>query len=139
MIHIREKWRFLFLYLLCFIFLFVVDMTAIQLFFKKPYDIMLRKINASKSFTPRLIPVILFYILLTIGFMIFVYPKIWGARENGLLYGFLFGIIIYGFYSLTNYALIDKWDLNIVIMDTLWGGIYLALAAVFIQFIDRKI
>jgi len=39
---------------------------------------------------------------------------------------FLLGIVIYGVYETTNYALFDKWSLLTVIMDTLWGGILFA-------------
>lgn len=139
MMHLSDKWRITVLSILCFLFLIVVDMSAIQLLFMKPYQNMLRAINPSKAFTVRLIPAILFYILLTLGFMVFVYPKIWQTRENALLYGFLFGIVVYGFFSLTNYALLEKWDLNITIMDTLWGGIFIAIAAIFMHYLENHL
>ena len=36
---------------------------------------------------------------------------------------FLFGLIIYGVYDMTNMALFNKWSLFISIIDILWGGI----------------
>jgi uncharacterized membrane protein len=39
---------------------------------------------------------------------------------------FLFGLVIYGVYETTNYALFSNWSLITVIMDTLWGGILFA-------------
>ena len=39
----------------------------------------------------------------------------------------MFGISIYGTYDLTNYAILDKWNLKAVVMDTLWGGILFSL------------
>lgn len=35
---------------------------------------------------------------------------------------FLLGLVIYGVYETTNYALLKKWSLISVIVDTLWGG-----------------
>ena len=34
----------------------------------------------------------------------------------------LLGLVIYGVYETTSYALLKKWKPSIVLMDTLWGG-----------------
>lgn len=39
---------------------------------------------------------------------------------------FLLGIIIYGVYETTNYALLKDWSFLTVVIDTLWGGILFA-------------
>ena len=39
---------------------------------------------------------------------------------------FLLGLIIYGVYETTNYALFKNWSIITVIIDTLWGGILFA-------------
>ena len=39
---------------------------------------------------------------------------------------FLLGLVIYGVYETTNYALFSNWSIITVIMDTLWGGILFA-------------
>jgi uncharacterized membrane protein len=39
---------------------------------------------------------------------------------------FLLGLVIYGVYETTNYALFNNWSILTVIMDTLWGGILFA-------------
>ena len=39
---------------------------------------------------------------------------------------FLLGLVIYGVYETTNYAMFKKWSIITVIMDTLWGGILFA-------------
>lgn len=36
---------------------------------------------------------------------------------------FLLGIIIYGVYEATNYAILKKWPVSATIIDTLWGGV----------------
>ena len=40
---------------------------------------------------------------------------------------FLLGLVIYGVYETTNYALLTNWSIITVIIDTLWGGILFAL------------
>jgi len=39
---------------------------------------------------------------------------------------FLFGIVIYGVYETTNWAIFKNWSVFSVILDTLWGGILFA-------------
>jgi len=50
---------------------------------------------------------------------------------------FLFGIIIYGVFETTNWALFTKWSPLTVIMDTLWGGILFALTTKIIKLINK--
>lgn len=39
---------------------------------------------------------------------------------------FLFGLVIYGVYETTNYALFSNWSIISVFIDTLWGGLLFA-------------
>jgi len=39
---------------------------------------------------------------------------------------FLLGIVIYGVYETTSYALLKNWSIFTVIIDTLWGGLLFA-------------
>ena len=65
---------------------------------------------------------ILCYILLIFALNYFIIDQ-----KKPLLDAFLLGIVIYGVYETTSYALLDKWPLNAVILDTLWGGILFTL------------
>ena len=42
---------------------------------------------------------------------------------------FLLGIVIYGVYETTSYALLKDWSIFTVIIDTLWGGLLFASTA----------
>ena len=65
---------------------------------------------------------VLCYLLLVIGLYYFI------VREHRPVFdAFLLGLVIYGVYETTSYALLKKWRWNIVLMDTLWGGILFAL------------
>jgi uncharacterized membrane protein len=48
---------------------------------------------------------------------------------------FLLGLIIYGVYETTNWAIFTKWSVLSVIIDTLWGGILFALTTTIVQFL----
>ena len=62
------------------------------------------------------------YILLVLGLNYFI------IQENkSVLDAFLFGILIYGVFDTTTYAMFKNWTLNAAISDTLWGGLLFAL------------
>ena len=46
---------------------------------------------------------------------------------------FLLGIVIYGVYETTNYALFSNWSIISVIIDTLWGGLLFATTAYVVE------
>jgi len=48
---------------------------------------------------------------------------------------FLLGLVTYGIYETTNWAIFTNWSLFSVILDTLWGGTLFALTT----FIVRKL
>lgn len=50
---------------------------------------------------------------------------------------FLLGLVIYGVYETTNYALFKNWSILTVFIDTLWGGILFALTTYIINFLRK--
>jgi len=48
---------------------------------------------------------------------------------------FLLGIVIYGVYETTSYALLKNWSILTVIIDTLWGGLLFASTTYLVNFI----
>ena len=67
---------------------------------------------------------ILCYILLIGGLNYFII-----SRKKSLQEAFLLGIVIYGVYETTNLAILEKWKMEAVALDTLWGGILFALTS----------
>jgi len=61
------------------------------------------------------------YILLIVGINYFIIKP-----RKSVSDAFLLGIIIYGVYETTNYALLKDWSFLTVIIDTLWGGLLFA-------------
>lgn len=64
------------------------------------------------------------YIFLVIGINYFIIKP-----NKSISDAFLLGIIIYGVFETTNYALFKNWSVLTVIIDTLWGGILFAITA----------
>lgn len=70
------------------------------------------------------------YIFLITGLNYFIIKPHKSVSE-----AFLLGIIIYGVYETTNYAILNNWSILTVIMDTLWGGILFASTTYIINLI----
>ena len=62
------------------------------------------------------------YVLLITGLNYFIIQK-----NRSIPEAFFLGLVIYGVYDSTNYATLKKWEANVAIMDTLWGGSLFAL------------
>jgi uncharacterized membrane protein len=61
------------------------------------------------------------YVLLIISINYFIIKP-----HKSVSDAFLLGIVIYGVYETTNYALLKNWSILTVIIDTLWGGLLFA-------------
>ena len=71
-----------------------------------------------KEMTLELQPTVLCYIILVFSLYYFI------IKDNkDHIDGAILGWVIYFVYDLTNYAILDGWDLKTVIYDGLWGGI----------------
>jgi uncharacterized membrane protein len=68
------------------------------------------------------IPTILCYILLVFGLNYFIISK-----KRSVYDAFLLGLVIYGVYDTTTYALITKWSPYLALTDAIWGGILMAI------------
>jgi len=73
------------------------------------------------------------YVFLILGINYFIIKPNKSVQE-----AFLLGLVIYGVYETTSYALLKKWSLLTVFIDTLWGGILFALTTYIVNIL-RKI
>lgn len=69
-----------------------------------------------------MVPVVLCYVLLIFGLSYFIL-----RQHRSPFEAFLFGIVIYGVFDTTNSAIFKKWSPQLAVMDTLWGGILMAV------------
>lgn len=72
------------------------------------------------------------YLFLVIGLNYFVIKPRKSVSE-----AFLLGLIIYGVFETTNYALFKNWSILTVIVDTLWGGILFAVTTYLVNVVRK--
>lgn len=64
------------------------------------------------------------YFFLTFGILYFIIlPSQGQSKMDAVCRAFFLGLVVYGVYASTVYAILKKWKPEIAIMDTIWGGI----------------
>ena len=79
------------------------------------FNILIKNIQG-KKIKFKMLGAIICYILLIFGLNYFILNRNKSPFEAGLL-----GLVIYGVYESTNYAILDKWNLEALFLDTIWG------------------
>jgi uncharacterized membrane protein len=78
------------------------------------------------------------YILLPLGLVLFILPRLGsGPRAKSILWGALFGLVVYGVYDLTNLSLLPQWSLKVTIIDILWGMFLYAIVSFIIGYLEK--
>tara|TARA_B100000579_G_C22100533_1_gene518650 strand:+ start:85 stop:489 length:405 start_codon:yes stop_codon:yes gene_type:complete len=75
----------------------------------------------------------LFYLLYVVGLAaIIIQPSLNSNDLNTVIYkAFIFGLVAYGTYNLTNMATIRGWSPSVVFVDMVWGGTLTAFSSYF--------
>ena len=74
------------------------------------------------------------YVFLIVGINYFIIKPNRSVKD-----AFLLGLVIYGVYETTNYALFKNWSIITVIIDTLWGGILFAITTYIISLLRESV
>jgi uncharacterized membrane protein len=79
------------------------------------------------------------YVLIPLGIVLFALPRVQAESPiaSALLWGFIFGVVLYGVYDMTNYALIANWPARMMAVDMVWGGVLCALGTLVASYADR--
>lgn len=112
---------------LCLLPIFVVvDLAWIGWLMKDFYSEQLGDLarRSDGSLAPRWGAAIATYLIIPLGLVLFVPARV-GAGELGgyLLWGAVFGAILYGVYDLTNRAVLDRFSLAMTLADLGWGTV----------------
>lgn len=69
-------------------------------------------------------PAIILYLIMALGFMVFVLPKVAGQKLSWMVpgYGALYGLVGFAIYDLTNFATLKNWTLKMTLVDMAWGA-----------------
>lgn len=76
------------------------------------------------AFVPVVWAAVAVYLLIPLGICVFVLPLVPGQDFvlPALGYGVLYGLVLYGVFDMTNYALINGYSLKMALVDICWGG-----------------
>ena len=79
----------------------------------------------------RLLPAVLFYLTYMGGILWFAsWPALRdGAPTMALLNGAILGLVAYGTYEFTSWAVMRDWHPQLVVMDVIWGAVLTGGAA----------
>ena len=83
----------------------------------------------------------LFYILYVFGMALVVIQPCFNSESifKTIYTGFIFGLVAYGTYNLTNMAVLKGWSPTVTFVDMFWGGSLTALSASTGLYIAKKI
>ena len=83
----------------------------------------------------------LFYLLYMFGMSVVVIQPCIDSQSivKTLYIGFVFGLVAYGTYNLTNMAVLKNWSATVVFVDMFWGGFLTAASATTGVYIAKKI
>ena len=90
-------------------------------------DLYRDKLGALLLEQPRWSAAILFYVLHTAGIVVFPLA-LSNSWPGALLYGALFGLVVYGVYDFTNLATLRGWPVSLTFIDLAWGTAVTAAA-----------
>lgn len=90
-----------------------------------------QEIGALMRANPNWIAAGIVYVLMIAGFLWFVFPQVQMTRSllQAMQIGARFGVVLFGVYNFTNYAVLSQWSLIISFMDTIWGGVTYAIVS----------
>jgi len=129
------------LYVVSLFIFIIVDLIWIAGIMKNFYRSQLGPLSrmTGGSMSPNIPSSILVWMLIVLGLILFVLPKIpkTGSGFEGVLWGVLFGLVVYGVYDLTNFALLKDWSLSMTIVDMLWGMIACGLSGFVVGHLAR--
>ena len=91
--------------------------------------------------TPVMWAAILFYLIYVIGLaVVIIEPSLdYQNTQKFIIKAFMFGLVAYGTYNLTNMATIKGWSPNVVFVDMIWGGSLTAFSSYFGILLAKKI
>ena len=91
--------------------------------------------------TPVMWAAVLFYVLYVFGMaLVVIQPCVDSTSLFKTVYtGFIFGLVAYGTYNLTNMAVLKGWSPTVTFVDMFWGGSLTAISASTGLYLAKKI
>lgn len=111
-----------------FIVIFAIDATVLSLL-SNIWKETIFKVQKEKAVFKRIFA-LMSYILMTFGVYYFVYRYINKTSwvSDTLINGFLFGLVLYGVFDMTNLAIFKNYSLSTGLLDMVWGSILMSIS-----------
>ena len=106
-------------------------------FYKQELGLLARR--AGEDLDPLIWAAGIVYLLIPLGIVLFALPHVSPASLPGssLFWGFVYGVVLYGIYDMTNLAMLAGWSLKLSLIDILWGGVLCAVTTSLAAYLDR--
>ena len=110
--------------------LLIFDIIWIYLFMSGKYTELIKKVQL-RPMSLDILAAFFAYVLMILGLLVFVLPNIDEKDKlmSSLKYGFVFGVIVYGVFNMTNKSVLTDWSWCLSIIDVIWGGFVYASVA----------
>ena len=127
--------------LLASLIFLIIDVIWLSFATKSFYRPLLGDLIIGPADKPVLWAAALFYILYVTGMaLVVIQPCMDSTSIFKTVYtGFIFGLVAYGTYNLTNMAVIKGWSPTVTFVDMFWGGSLTALSASTGLYIAKRI
>jgi uncharacterized membrane protein len=79
------------------------------------------------------------YAVLVLGLVVFVLPRSDGHPARALGFGAMLGVVSYGTYDLTAYAVIDGWSLRMTLVDIVWGAVICGVSSAVVTVLEPRL
>lgn len=134
-------WHAIKLYTLTTVIFLAIDLSYLGVIMRKFYKNQLGDLarRSGESLAPLGWAAVIVYLLIPLGILLFALPRV--NPEVGLfsalLWGFLYGVTLYGVYDFTNLATLARWPVPLSFADTAWGGFLCAVVNAIAFRLDR--
>jgi uncharacterized membrane protein len=102
-----------------------VDLLWLGVVMKPFYDSQIGELarRSGAALAPRWPAALGVYLLIPAGIVLFVRPHLGPQATAGqaLVWGAVYGLVVYGVYDLTNRAVLERWPLVLTLVDIAWG------------------
>lgn len=119
------------LFVVVFLFILAVDFVFLSILMKGFYDSQLKPFSR----TLRLWSGMAAWALIALGIVVLVMPNA-KSYPSAAIYGAIFGLVLYGVYDFSNYAILKEYTIAMTIVDLAWGTTLCTLSSLFAFFVN---
>lgn len=123
-------------YFVSLLIVLAIDLTWILVIAKSFYNEQL-----SGFARPEVVPIwsaLLAWSLIPLGIVLFV-DQVSKSNKQSLIYGALFGFILYGVYDFTNYTTLANFTLTMLVVDIAWGTFLCSISSFLLKYSLQKV